>query len=461
MIRIVSKKTTVSLAFILAILLTAYRSNGQTNALDAYINQALATNLVIKQKSIGLERALNDIQIAKSYYLPSVAMQIGYQTGEGGRRIDLPVGDLLNPVYKTLNQLTGSSAFPTIGNVNQSFFPHNFYDAKLAVTMPIYNVGIGYNISIQGKQKELQEKDIEIYKRELVKEVKVAYFNYLSAQKAVEVYESALTLAQEAKRTNQKLLDAGKGLSAYIVRSESEIAQTEAKIVEAKQQLKNAKLYFNFLINNPDTDAINTAFTTNETYNTIVSKLLADNTVQNREELQSLNIAVQLNKTVLDLNKAYWKPQLNAFVNTGSQAEKLKFNNQSLYYIGGLQLDIPIFSGKRNELKIKQTQLDIQKIETSKKYAEQQLNLAASVSKNNLVASIENYKAAQKQVEAAATYQRIITKGFKEGVNTFLETIDARNQLVTAQVYENIQLYKVFTAYAQVERENALYPLNK
>jgi outer membrane protein len=44
-------------------------------------------------------------------------------TGDGGRFFNIPVGDLLNPVYSTLNAITQLELFPQIENVNQNFFP--------------------------------------------------------------------------------------------------------------------------------------------------------------------------------------------------------------------------------------------------------------------------------------------------------------------------------------------------
>ncbi|MFY8004068.1 MAG: TolC family protein, partial [Chitinophagaceae bacterium] len=85
----------------------------QNAFLDKAIQKALTNNWVIKQKNVSLEKALAVIQQAKANYLPNVAFQLGYQSGEGGRAIQLPIGDLMNPVYRTLNQLTSSNAFPT------------------------------------------------------------------------------------------------------------------------------------------------------------------------------------------------------------------------------------------------------------------------------------------------------------------------------------------------------------
>jgi outer membrane protein TolC len=85
--------------------------------------------------------------------------------------------------------------------------------------------------------------------------------------------------------------------------------------------------------------------------------------------------------------------------------------------------------------------------------------MSQSIAWNNLETARTNHIASQKQLEAASTYQRLIEKGFREGVNTFLETLDARNQVTQAQLLVNINNFKVRSAEAKLEREQATFPL--
>src|SRR5882762_6704960 len=145
-----------------------------------YINQAFANNLVLQEKKITLEKSLLSLKEARSMFLPTTWVDGQYLLSQGGRTIDIPAGDLVNPVYKTLNQLTGSSSFPTVSNVSEQLNPNNFYDLRIKTTMPLLNPDIKINRDIRQQQIGLQQQEVDIYKRELVKEVKQAYFNYLA-----------------------------------------------------------------------------------------------------------------------------------------------------------------------------------------------------------------------------------------------------------------------------------------
>jgi outer membrane protein TolC len=422
-------------------------------SLEKYIETGLKNNLVLQEKNISLESALNALKTANSLFFPSVDFKGDFQSGDGGRSISFPIGDMLNPVYRTLNQLTSANAFPDINNVDVNFFPHNFYDLKVRTSLPVINSDLIYNRTIRKQQITMQEYDVEIYKSELTRNIQVAYYNYLSAAKSIAIYDGALSLAREARRMNQSLLDNGKSLRAYVLRSESEIQGLEAKRTSALQQMKNARMYFSFLLNtNPD-EAIDTAFVLSVDQNIVDQYLLHEASINNRTELKALDQSASICQIVLKMNKAYWVPKLNGFLDLGSQAGDWKFNNQSKYYFLGFQLDFPLFSAGRNRIRIKQSELALKNQLLNNTYTKNQIRLSADMARNSLMESYKNYAAAIKQLDASTAYNKLIEKGYQEGINTFIETIDARNQLTTASLQMVINKYQLLAALATYERE--------
>jgi outer membrane protein TolC len=422
-------------------------------SLEKYIETGLKNNLVLQEKNISLESALNALKTANSLFFPSVDFKGDYQSGDGGRSISIPVGDMLNPVYSTLNQLTSGNGFREISNVETNFFPQNFYDMKLRTTLPVINTDLIYNRKIQKQQITMQEYDLEIYKTELTRNIQVAYFNYLGAAKSIAIYDGALSLAQEARRMNQSLLDNGKSLKAYVLRSESEIQNLEAKRTTAEQQMKNARMYFNFLINVNPNEVIDTSFAVSVDQENLDQYLLNEALINNRTELKALDQSVSIYKNVIKMKRAYWVPKLNGFLDLGSQASDWKFNSKSKYYFLGFQLDFPLFSAGRNRIRVKQSQLDLNNQLISNNYTRNQIQLSADMARNSLIASYRNYSACIKQLDAATAYNNLIEKGYREGINTFIETIDARNQLTTASLQLVINKYQLLAAIATYERE--------
>ncbi|RYG17103.1 MAG: TolC family protein, partial [Chitinophagaceae bacterium] len=129
-------------AFLLIIGFSISKGNAQ-QVLDEYVVEGFKNNIVLQQKSISLEKAQYALKTAKSLFLPTVAFSTTCSTADGGRNIPLPLGDLLNPVYSTLNQLTATNKFPLMENQSINFLPKNYYDAKVRTTVPILNTDLG------------------------------------------------------------------------------------------------------------------------------------------------------------------------------------------------------------------------------------------------------------------------------------------------------------------------------
>lgn len=439
------------IAFLSTILFYGMVAFAQQTNLDKYIDTALQNNLVLQRKNVSIEKAELSLKMAKSYYLPTSSVQAGYQTATGGRTIPLPLGDLLNGVYKSLNNITGTQNFPQLSNENIQFLPKNFYDAKLHTTMPIYDPDVHYGKKLAELQMGISEMDLQVYKKDLKRDVKLAYYQYLMARQTIYIYQQALALSKESQRVNQKLLDNGKGLPAYVLRSESEVANVKAQITSASQQAKNAQLYFNFLLNRTLTDSIVEDVLNSDTMSKL-SLAYQDDEVNNRLEIKSLEKQQTINETIIAKSKAAFYPRLNTFLDLGSQAQDWHFNGQSRYLMFGVQLSVPIYSGNRIRNQIRQSYLDSRSLSLGIEQAKQQYNVAARSAINDLQSSVETYQAKLKQLEAAESYQRLIERGYKAGSNTYIETIDARSQLTNARIDKNIQAYQVLINLAEVER---------
>lgn len=421
--------------------------------LDGYVREGLTSNLVVQQRAVSLQQAQAAVQIARSYFLPSVNLLADYTSGDGGRSISLPVGDLLNPVYASLNQLTQSDGFPQIDNVNQNFFPKNFYDARVRTSLPILNTDLYLSRTIRSQQAVLQQQDLDAYRRQLVLEIKSAYFNYLSAVQAVKIYESALTLVSKNVEVNESLLRNGRSLPANYLRSKSESEKVKADLTSAQNRVSNARKYFNFLLNRELDSPIDESFP--ETNNVTADSTA--NATSRREELQMLETTRGIYESTLRMNRLARVPKINAYLDLGSQASDWKFNHDARYYLVGVQFSMPLFQGMRTNLTIRQSRLELEKTEFNLKNTERQLTMATDVARNDLQTTTRNLQAAHEQLRSAQSYFNLVEKGYGQGVNTLIEYLDARNQLTSSQLQQSVRRFEMLTASARLERESAAY----
>jgi len=419
--------------------------------LDKYIQFGLVNNESIKQQEFLLEKSLYALKEAKSLFLPNVSFNGGYTIAGGGRTVDVPIGDLLNPVYATLNQLTASNNFPRVKNQHILLNPNNFYDVKLHTIYPIINAELVYSKKIRSQQYDLQKIEIDVFKRELAKEIKTAYYNYLQATEAIQIYENALLLVKENERINTSLFNNEKVNRTAVIRSTNEVTKISAQLNTGKQIQANAKAYFNFLLNQP----LITEVLFGPINNIPDISIVNDTAVNKREELLKLKTAKAINDNLTGLANAYKKPTLNSFLDVGSQGFDFKVNSKTPYYFAGLSLEYNIFSGGKNKHRVKQAEADAKNIVSQTSYVEQQLGLQVKISVNTFKAAVINYQAAVSQVSASEKYYKDMLRLYKEGTSLFIELLDAQNQLVSARLQANISLYDTWMKQAEIERANA------
>ncbi len=426
------------------------------SVLENYIHTGFSENQSLQQEQMQLEKSIYALQEAKTLFLPNVSFRADYFLAGGGRTVDFPAGDLLNPVYGTLNQLTNSSSFPQLANQSILLNPNNFYDAKFRTTLPLLNLEIEYNRRIKKDQVDLQRIEIDLYKRELLKEIKTAYFKYLQAMEAIKIFDNALELLRESKRINDVLFMNEKVNRTAVLRSENEITKFDALRENAVQNANSAKSYFNFLLNRNLSDAI-------EIDTSYQSAALTSNdnlSGTQREELQQLQVAGTINQHLNNLTKSFIVPKLSAFLDLGSQGFDWQFDNKTRYYFFGISLQWDLFSGGKNYYKTKQVQMDQKMLESQTKYVEQQLQLQLTTAVNQFNAALYTYQAASASFQTAQKFYTDVLRQYKQGQALFIELLDAQNQWVQAELQINITLFDTYIQAAQIERANASYNLN-
>lgn len=432
---------------------------GQSNPLDAYIQEAIQNSHALKEKQFVLERNLLALEEAKRLYYPSVNLNGTYTLAAGGRRLEFPIGDLLNPVYSTLNQMTNSNQFPQVDNVNELLAPNNFYDIKVRAQQPIINAEIKINRSIKNAQVSLQEIDMQVYRRELAKNVKLAYYQYLQAREAAQIYQNATQLLQESKRVNESLVRNDKAIPSVITRTNSEIAAVEAQAVEARNQQRNAAAYFNHLLGRrlDQPIAIDTIQIVQGGDRILVSEQEGRPFIlENREEIAQLNKAQEINQLVVNLEETYRKPKLGAQLDVGSQAFGLDVGPYALL---GISLEIPLWTANRNKLQVQQAASNVSAMNEQIAQVKDQIQLQIRIAQNAVQAEQEVLKSYDTQQDAARQYYRDTFRRYKEGVTSYIELLDARTQVTNLDVRRSIAYYNVLMSKAELERALAAYPL--
>lgn len=450
----INTKTTQSIPRILLLVFLGFTCLPTTltaqQLVDDYVAEGLANNLVLKEKNTSLEQSLLALKDAKSYFLPSLEFGASYTLAKGGRTIDFPIGDLLNPVYTTLNRLTGTNSFPQLENVSNQLLPNDFYDARFRATLPLLNTDLNFQKQIRAQQVAWTALQVETYRSALIQDIRQAYFMYCAAYSAHQIVKNTQALVNQNLKDNQALLENGKGLPARVLRAESEVENIKALLIEADNKKGKAAQYLNFLVNRPLDQEV--PFEEAVLDLARINYLLGEENQEGNSELLAIKTAVSIQETVLKSQKSYWIPKLSTYADFGSQGFEWAFDSQSRYTMWGLQLSVPVFQGGRNQNQIQKGNLGLQSIQRQKELLGNKLALELQLQKNEVKSILATLQSSEKKIVSAGAYLRLVDRGFKEGSLSLIEYLDAQNQWTQASLQKNIATYNLQMALAQLER---------
>jgi outer membrane protein len=429
----------------------------QSNILEAYIQEAFSNNLTIKQQQTDLDKAQTAIRQAKALFYPTLSFDANYTLAAGGRRIAFPIGDLLNPVYGTLNQLTQSNAFPKLENQEIQFLPNNFHETKLNFSAPLYNTDLKYNRKIQEKLFSTKAMQMEAYKQELRYQVTEAYLNHAKAMEAEKIWNNALKTLDELLRFNESLVRNNVATKDIVATVQYEIAKANHEIFALQGNQKTAKAYFNFLLNKDLGTAIQ--LDSNYTQQNLV-KSYGENTLKEalqynfgaRKELDALDLAkaaADLNVTRNELNRKF--PDFYVGGNLGFQGFGYSFKKDQAYVLAQFGLSYNLLDGGLQKSKTQEAKLEVIKIEQQKTAVNQQLKLQATTAFYAFETAYNLFETDKVGVLRANAVFNIVNSKYRAGQALLIEYIDAQNRATQAQLQQSLSWYDVLRNAASLQ----------
>jgi len=427
-----------------------------TNILENYIQEGLQNNLALRQEGLEIRRVTESLNQAKALFYPRFTFNPTYSLAAGGRRLDFPVGDLLNPAYKTLNQLTGSDRFPTnIENVNQLLAPSNFHDTRINIQYAIYNTDIQYNYLIQKELVSAQEARKRVVINELRYNITTAYYQYLQTLDAIRIFTNSRNLLRELTRLNQKLVTNNVATKDAVTSAEYEVSKLDQQLANAEKNRIMAQAYVNFLINR-DLQAMILVDSTliKQTLPSPVENIagLQESAISHRQELAQLQGSIRAAQTAVKLNEANAKiPSIYVGGYAGFQGFGYTFRNQA-YGIAQLGLTWDLFKGYEKRSKIQQAKIQVDALQTKLSEVQQQIRLQVVQANADIDAAQESLQATRQGVVATSQTLKVIDSKYRNGQSLLIELLKAQNDHLTAQIQQSLSTYDVLVKRAALSR---------
>jgi len=432
---------------------TGLAAQGQLPVLQTYIEEGISGNLALKQQNLEIEKALKGIEIARTNYFPQVNFAPTYSVAFGGRKIQIPIGDLLNPVYSTLNELTNSNAFPQVENASEQLAPMNFHDTKLEIKMPLFNTDVRYNVALQKDLLVTEEAKRKFLEYELRHAIEAAYYQYLQSLEAIRIYENSEKLLESYLSLNQKLVRHEEVLKDVVLSSEYELSKVQQEKAEAEKNSRVARAYFNFLLNRNLEEPVVADTTLFHSLPVVMSlEEYTESAFRNRPEFEQLNAGLKTTQTLIRMQeKNAVLPQVFLGANTGFQGFGYTFRDQA-YMVGQVGINWTIFHAGEKKMKVQQARISGEILRAKTEEARKQVEMQVYRSFRELETTLTALQSKELDRAKAEKIFELINSRYKNGAAIPLELHKAQNDQLISRLSHSLGRLEVWLKYAELKK---------
>ena len=422
--------------------------------------QALAAsrNPVVRQVegTAAGARALADA--ARSARAPRLDAKTRYSVAEGGRTIDFPAGDLLNPVYGTLGRITGRPAdFPTLGNQDIAFLRETEQETKLAATLPLFRPSLGDQARSARLEADRAETGTALARRTIRGETAIALYRTLSAGAAVDILASAGSVLETAWKTTEALVREGRATPDAAARAKAERLGVDQQRREAEQLRETARGAFNLLLDEP-LDRVLPVIDEAD-WSAYAERLIAwSNTlhaaerIERREEVAMARTALAAARVRVAAARGTRLPAIDLAGEYGWQGEQFDFDGEHDYGIVSVVADLPLFDGRDRRSRIAAARAEASTLEAALAVTRRQVELEIDDASRAFRVAQEAVPVARERAEAARLAFESAAANYREGRIPLIHFLDARDAMTRAQLDVVATRSRLFIAAAALER---------
>ena len=431
---------------------------------DALVADALHANLEVDSARASASERLASLNAARARYLPALDFDARYSAAHGGRVIDIPIGDLMNPVYSTLNQLTGTSRFAPVANQQINFFRRREQDSKLTLTQPLYDARLGPARDAAAADYDAANANRSALDGRIERDMRSAYYHWLDARARIGVLTATLDLARENERVNESLFKNGKITRDLVYRAEADVLEVEQSMLAARNAERFAASYVNFLRNTAFDTPLPLAEAADADVRELKSALavrigeggfgldaLAASASDRRPELKALEAETAAARAGEHLARAAYRPRLALSVDAGTQGEGYGLSSEDRYVLASVVLRFNLFAGGADRAGVAGAHERRRAAESGTALALQRIRLEVQQSLQNFEVAEASLGTAAKRVEAAAGAFRIAARKRDLGQINQAEYVDARRLLTDAELNLNVTRFGALDSLADLE----------
>jgi len=440
---------------LLALPAVAFADDAQ---LRSYIEQALRDNPALAARHENVRASDYDLAEARAQQYPQLSFNARYTRAHGGRTIDIPTGAMLNPVYDTLNRMLEQQGqppqFPNISDQSIALLREREQETKLSLSAPLVAPQLWAQVDARQALAGASRAQREGYARNLVRELKRAYYASVQAQALSGILEASERLLAENVRVAQALLDAGKATRDRVLRAEAERLAAAQQLDAARTRARQAQRLVNLLRGSEPDAPLELP-----TPDTLELPAAPKVETRPRPELRELDANLAASEASERAARAANWPTLGLAADYGIQGEEYRFNRDDDFDTISLVLRWDLWDSGARSAQRRRAAAQRAALSAEREDLQRRLTLALRAAEEDLATALRAVESSQAQLAAAEESFRIAERKRDAAALSQIEFLDAERAQREARMNLAIARCEALDRAAEYELATAGYPL--
>ena len=283
-------------------------------------------------------------------------------------------------------------------------------------------------------QSQYSVAQFDSMRQDLILRVTGAYLDALFAEEQLNLATAQRDLYAEQRRVNDQLFKKGEGTKTDMIETQSRLDLAEAQILEAKDNVNNARVTLAGMIG-MEVDGVDGLGPTFRIMDSTVDgfdgwKELA---LKNSPDLQAQRFAIESAHQEINKNKAGHAPRVDFVASYSKDASQsiTAYNQDSNTRSIGVQISIPLYAGGGVSAQVRQASANYNKAQADLDAKTDKVLVDLRKQYNTVISSVPKINALMKAVDSASLLIKATEQSIRGGVRINLDLLNAQQQLFT------------------------------
>lgn len=332
----------------------------------------------------------------------------------------------------------------------------NNWNFGFSAAMPLVNASLWKSIKLSDTQILQSLEDARASRLDLVDNINKAYYALLLAIDSREVIRQNYDLAKFNADIFKKQFEQGTASEYDVLRSSVQVSNVEPELLQADISVKQCQLQLKVLMGMDNAVTVMPNISLNDMKREMYGYQLEGNrSLARNTSLRSLELAHQLAKQNVTLQKMAWIPTLGAQFNINwnamSNGNALKHQTFNPYSNVALALQVPIFSGGSKLQKLRQAEVQVTELELQRENLVNSLNMQVDLALDNIDRQVKQISSSEKGMLQAKKALEIMQKSFEIGAATYLDLRDSELANTSAQLSYLQSIYNYLVSTSELD----------